>query len=222
MPEDMDPGSRRWRGSPGMTAESNVLRGRGAMLKRAGNSAVIPRTEALFAATPAVGERFAHGVDRNCRDETRGKEPGETDYDRKCARQRLPRDEITVTNREAGNESEIDRIPERPALNKTSQQAQGKLKRQNCRQHRPRHVKGMAERHEKALPHLLRRPPVHAMATSVNGELAPHKRCNSATDRDKGSAQESSNQNKARHVKGKKISHLANRGFQSATTWRPG
>jgi hypothetical protein len=38
---------------------------------------------------------------------------------RKCARQRLPWDEITVTNCEAGNESKIDRIPDRPALNKT-------------------------------------------------------------------------------------------------------
>jgi hypothetical protein len=68
-------------------------------------------------------------MDRDCRYETRGKEPEKANSDRKCARQRLPRDEITVTNREAGNESEIDRIPERPALNKTSQQAQGKLNR---------------------------------------------------------------------------------------------
>jgi len=70
-----------------------------------------------------------HGVDRNCRYESCDKKPEKANSYRKCARQRLPRDEITVTNREAGNESEIDRIPERPALNKTSQQAQGKL---NC------------------------------------------------------------------------------------------
>ena len=57
------------------------------------------------------------------------KDPEKANSDRKCARQRLPRDEITVTNRGAGNENEIDRIPERPALNKTSQQAQGKLNR---------------------------------------------------------------------------------------------
>src|SRR5262247_308648 len=75
----------------------------------------------------------------------------------------------TVTNREAGYESEIDRIPERPALNKTNQQAQGKLNPQNCRQHRPRHANGMAERHEKAPPHRFRRRPVHVMATSVTG-----------------------------------------------------
>ena len=68
-------------------------------------------------------------MDGNCRYESRSKEPEKANSDRKCARQRLPRDEITVTNREAGNESEIDRIPERPALNKTSQQAQGKLNR---------------------------------------------------------------------------------------------
>src|SRR5262249_12180440 len=173
----------------------------------------------LFATPPAVGERFAHGVDRNCRDETRGKDPGETNYDRKCARQRLPRDEITVTNREAGNESEIERISERPALDKTNQQAQGDLKGQNCRQHRPGHEKGMAERHEKALPQHFRHQPVHVMVTSADGELAPHKWCSSATDRDKKSEQESSNQNKAWQVKGKKIPHFA-KGV--ATTWRPG
>jgi hypothetical protein len=70
-----------------------------------------------------------HGVDCNCRYESRAKEPENANSDRKRACERLPRDEITVTNREAGNESEIDRIPERPALNKTSQQAQGKLNR---------------------------------------------------------------------------------------------
>src|SRR5215831_2663541 len=80
-------------------------------------------------ATLAIGERRAHGMDRDCRYESRGKKPEKANCDRKCARQRLPRDEITVTNREASNESEIDRIPERPALNKTSQQAQGKLNR---------------------------------------------------------------------------------------------
>jgi hypothetical protein len=66
-------------------------------------------------------------VDRNCRCETREKEPTETNSNRKYARQGLPRDEITVTNRETGDESKIDRIPERPTLNKTSQQAQGEL-----------------------------------------------------------------------------------------------
>ena len=49
-----------------------------------------------------------HGVDGNCRYESRNKEPEKANSDRKCARQRLPRDEITVTNRAVGNESEID------------------------------------------------------------------------------------------------------------------
>jgi hypothetical protein len=119
-----------------------------------------------------------HGVDRNCRYESRDKEPQKANSDRKCARQRLPRDEITVTNREAGNESEIDRIPERPALNKTSQQAQGKLNRQNCRQYRPGHVNGMAERYEKTPLQHFRCWSVHAVATSVNGalQLGPDRR----------------------------------------------
>jgi hypothetical protein len=90
-------------------------------------------------------------VDGNCRYERAvTKSPEKANSDRKSARQRLPRDEITVTNREAGNENEIDRFSERPALNKTSRQAQGRLNRQNCRQHRPRHVNRMAERHESA------------------------------------------------------------------------
>src|ERR1700761_3420427 len=122
-------------------------------------------------ATPVISERRVHGVDGNCRDESRNKEPEKANSDRKCARQRLPRDEIPVTNREAGDESEIDRIPERPVLHKTSQQAQGKLNPQNCRQHRPRHVNGMAERREKAPPQRFRRRPVHVVTTSVNGAL---------------------------------------------------
>jgi hypothetical protein len=72
-------------------------------------------------------------VDGNRRYDTRKKETRYTNSNRKCAPQRLPRDEITVTNREAGNEGEIDRIPERPALNKTSQQAHGKLNSENYR-----------------------------------------------------------------------------------------
>jgi hypothetical protein len=73
-------------------------------------------------AIPVISERRAHGVDGNCRYQSRGKEPEKGNSDRKRSRQRLLRDEITVTNGEAGDESEIDRIPERPALNKTSPQ----------------------------------------------------------------------------------------------------
>jgi hypothetical protein len=43
-------------------------------------------------------------MDRHCRYDTRDEEPEIANSDRKYTRQRLPRDEITVTNREAGNE----------------------------------------------------------------------------------------------------------------------
>jgi Bacterial extracellular solute-binding proteins, family 3 len=109
-----------------------------------------------------IGERCAHGVDRNPGYEAREKEPGETNPDRKCARERLPRYDVPVTNREAGDEGEIDRVADRPALHKADQQTQGDLNRQNCRQHRPRKMNGVAEGHEKAPPHALWRPPVHA------------------------------------------------------------
>src|SRR6516225_4669946 len=131
-------------------------------------------------------------MDRNCRYDSRGKEPEIANSVRKCTRQRLPRDEITVTNREAGNEGEIDCIPDRPALNKTSQQAQGKLNCYNCRQHRPRHVNGMAQRHKEAPP--VRCRPVHVVATSANGALLKQK---------------SSNRKEVRQVMSKKISRVA-------------
>jgi hypothetical protein len=71
----------------------------------------------------------SHGEDRNPRYEPREEEPGETNPDRKCARDRLPRYEIAITNREAGDEGEIDRVAYRPALHKANQQTQGNLKR---------------------------------------------------------------------------------------------
>jgi hypothetical protein len=63
-------------------------------------------------------------VDGNCRYESRNKEPEKANSDRKCARQRLRREEITVTNREAGNESEIDRIPEPSTKNQSASPGQ--------------------------------------------------------------------------------------------------
>src|ERR1700738_4062639 len=78
------------------------------------------------------------------------------------ARATLPRYDIAVTNREAGDEGEIDRVADRPALHKADQQTQGNLNRQNCRQHRPRKMNGVAEGHEKAPPHALWCPTVHA------------------------------------------------------------
>lgn len=64
----------------------------------------------------------------------------------------MPRNEITITNRESGTEGEINRISERPVLDKPGQQAKGKLDCQNYRQHRPRHLSGAAKRHPKAPP----------------------------------------------------------------------
>src|ERR1700730_17291145 len=87
------------------------------------------------------------------------------------ARDRLPRYDIAITNREAGDEGEIDRVADRPALHKANQQTQGNLNRQNCRQHRPRKMNGVAEGHEKAPPHALWCPTVHAAWAA---ELTPN------------------------------------------------
>jgi len=57
------------------------------------------------------------------------------------------------------------------------------------------------------------------MVTSANGELARMSGAAQQRIGTKKSEQESSNQNKARQVKGKKIPHFA-KGV--ATTWRPG
>src|SRR5215831_2575127 len=65
----------------------------------------------------------------------------------------------------------------------------------------------MAERYEKAPSQRLRYQPVHVVGTSANGAL--HKLCSSATDRGKKLEQQSSNQNKARQVKSKKIPYIA-------------
>jgi hypothetical protein len=66
----------------------------------------------------AVDERCEHGIDRNSRYEAREEEPGDTNPDRKCPRERLLRHDIAITNCEAGDESEINRVAERPALDK--------------------------------------------------------------------------------------------------------
>src|SRR5262249_46686047 len=56
----------------------------------------------------AADERFMQSIDRNARHETREEEPGDANPDRKCARERLPRHDIAITNCEAGDEGEID------------------------------------------------------------------------------------------------------------------
>ena len=109
-----------------------------------------------------IADCYSHGVDRNPRYEPREEEPGETNPDRKCARDRLPRYEIAITNREAGDEGEIDRVANRPAFEKANEKAQGNLNSQNCRQHRPREMDGVADGHEKTPPHRFWFGPVHA------------------------------------------------------------
>jgi hypothetical protein len=69
----------------------------------------------LTPAGVAIGERCAHGVDRNPRYEAREEEPGDTNPDRKCARERLPWHDVAITNREAGDEGEIDRVADQPS-----------------------------------------------------------------------------------------------------------
>jgi hypothetical protein len=100
-----------------------------------------------------IAERCAHGVDRNPRYEAREEEPGDTNPDRKCAPERLPRYDIAITNREASDEGKIDRVADRPAFDKANQQAQDNLNRQNYRQDRPRDMNGVAKGYEKAPPH---------------------------------------------------------------------
>ena len=69
----------------------------------------------------AADERFMQSIDRNARHETREEEPGDANPDRKCARERLPRHDIAITDCEAGDEGEIDGVADRPALDKANQ-----------------------------------------------------------------------------------------------------
>ena len=68
----------------------------------------------------AVGKRCAHGVDRNPRYEACEEEPTDTNPDRKCTPKRLPWHDIAITDCEAGDEGEVDRITHRPALQETN------------------------------------------------------------------------------------------------------
>ena len=114
---------------------------------------------------------YSHGVDRNPRYEPREEEPGETNPDRKCARERLPRYEIAITNREAGDKGEIYRVADRPTLHKTNQQTRSNLNRQNCRQNRPREMNGVAEGHEKLPSHDLWCRKVHVCHSRPSANL---------------------------------------------------
>jgi hypothetical protein len=80
-----------------------------------------------------IVEGFAHRVDRDSRNHAREKEPGDTNRDCKRARESLPRGDIAIANREAGDEGEIDRITDGPALKKANHQAKGNLDREYYR-----------------------------------------------------------------------------------------
>ena len=79
----------------------------------------------------AIGERCAHSVDRNPRYEAREEEAGDTNPYRKNAPERLPWHDIAITNRETGDKGEINRVADRPALDKANQQSEGNLNRKN-------------------------------------------------------------------------------------------
>src|SRR5262245_16166917 len=123
------------------------------------------RAHLEFKTAPSAGvgipQRRAHSLNRNRRYDTCEKEPGDTNPDCEDACERLPRCKIAITNRESGDEGEIHCVPNRPALDKGNQQAQGNLDRQNCRQDWPCYMDGVAEGHVKAPPHGSWCRPVH-------------------------------------------------------------
>ena len=80
-----------------------------------------------------IGKRCVHGLDRNRRYDAREKQPEDTNPDRECPRESLPRYEIAITNREAGDEGEIDRVADGPALKKANDHAKGNLNRKYYR-----------------------------------------------------------------------------------------
>src|SRR5947208_15646506 len=100
----------------------------------------------------AVHQRGAQRRNREGRDRPRQKNAAESDSDRKYARERLPRHEITITEREAGDEGEIDRIPDRPTLEEANQAAKPELDHQNRRHDRPADKEGTAECGQDASP----------------------------------------------------------------------
>jgi len=63
-----------------------------------------------------LGKRCAQGIHRDPRYEACEEEPTDTNPDRKCTPKRLPWHDIAITDCEASNEGEIDRITHGPAL----------------------------------------------------------------------------------------------------------
>jgi hypothetical protein len=70
---------------------------------------------------------------QQCRPVPYEKDPGDTNRDRKCARESLRRCDIAIANREAGDEGEIDRIADGPPLKKANREAKGNLDREYYR-----------------------------------------------------------------------------------------
>ena len=66
----------------------------------------------------AVHQRGVQRRNGDSRDQPRQKNAAESDSDRKYARERLRRHEIAIADREAGDEGEIDRIPDCPTLSR--------------------------------------------------------------------------------------------------------
>jgi hypothetical protein len=81
------------------------------LVARLGERAMMPFHPCMrFIASTGVtiAKRCAHGVDRNAGYEPSEKETGNANPDCKDARESLPRYEVAKTNRESGNEGEID------------------------------------------------------------------------------------------------------------------
>ena len=76
----------------------------------------------VTSAVVPLNQGRAQGVDRNSRYEPGEEETKNTNPNRQCAPERLPRHKIAITDCEAGNESEIERLTDRPALKKANQQ----------------------------------------------------------------------------------------------------
>src|SRR5262249_45771618 len=88
-------------------------------------------------ASVTVRQRRAHRINRDSPDQPRQESAAKSDPDRECARERLPRYDIAVTDGEAGDEGEVNRVPDRPALEKADQEAEAKLDHEDRRQDRP-------------------------------------------------------------------------------------
>src|SRR5262245_38138931 len=123
-------------------------------------------TQCCETALPLPGitfrQRGAQRRNGDSRDQARQENAAESDSDRECARERLPRPDIAITDGETGDEGEIDRFPDRPTLEEPNQEAKAELDHQNRRQDRPGDKEGAAECDQEASPQDFCRRPLHA------------------------------------------------------------